>query len=166
MSVTARYEAKLLADETPSLGLDLADNTPIQHKTSYGASSGELTASTSPDATQVWSDRRALVAGVDTLDLTALPRGNLPNLDLTGLKVRLVKVACASANSAAIKFKFGATNPYPIGGSATGEFDVYPNGVEERYNHNGAPAVSATVKNVAVSGTGTDAYEIIMIAGT
>lgn len=167
MSVTLRYDAKFQADEVPALALDLAASNPtLQHRIVYPGVTGTLDANTTVAISQVYSDRRALAAGVYTLDLRALIGPNGVALDLNGLKVKGVIIVANPANTAGIVVKDGASNPYLIWGSATGEVTVWPGFPIKQIFGNNLTAVSATVKTIDFSSSDTDAeFEIILVAG-
>jgi hypothetical protein len=167
VSVTLRYDAKFHADEVPALALDLAPSNPtLQHRIAYPAVTGTLDATTTVAITQVYSDRKALAAGVYTLDLRALTGPNGVALDLNGLKVKGIIIVANPANTAGIVVKDGATNGYLIWGSATGENTVWPGFPIEQIFGNNLAAVSATVKTIDFSSSQADAeFEIILVAG-
>lgn len=170
MSVTLRYDAKFHADEVPALALDLAPTNPtIPHRVQYTTNpglSGLLDATTTVAITQAYSDRRALTAGAYTLDLRSLVGPNGVALDLNGLKVKGIIIIANASNSAGIVVKDGASNPYLIFGSTTGENTVWPGFPLVQIFGNNLAAVSATVKTIDFSSSDTDAeFEIILVAG-
>ena len=164
MAVTAIYELKLDVGETMALGLDNVSD--LQHKHQISGGSGKLDANSTVPATKAWSDNRQLAAGSDSIDLNALPFGNLPNVDLTGVKVQLVKIKADAANTAAIKFKVGAANGYNIFGSATGEKSL-PKGAQSiEFWNDQLPDVGAAAKNIDITSSDADAkYDIELVAG-
>lgn len=120
MSATATIDLKLSVLETPSYGLDLASGGTITHV--GGSARFQLSASTTPAVSQVWSDTVALSSGSLSIDLTSLSRGSvLSSLDLTGLKVQAIYLEAPSTNSAAVTVEVGASTPYDIFGDADGE---------------------------------------------
>lgn len=167
MSVQLRYQAKFEADETPALGLDLAPTNPIlPHRIVYPGVTGTFDASSTVAIAQVYSDRRALAAGVYTLDLRTLVGPNGVALDLNGLKVKSIIVVANSANSAGIKIVKGAATGYLIWGTSTGEQTVYPGFPVMQIFGNNLAAVSATVKFIDFSSSDQTAeFEIILVAG-
>lgn len=166
MAVTAKYHFKLDAEDAPALGYDLLTDPTGTH--TIGSSSGSLTASTTPAVSAAWSDRITLTAGAATIDLTALTRGNgtLAALSMSGLKVVLIKIFAATANTAVVKFTNGAANGYNIFGAAGGDVSVPAGGMLMFYGYTGLAAVSATVKNIDVTSSDTDAiFDIIIVGG-
>jgi hypothetical protein len=169
MSVTLRHEAKFQADETPTLALDLvATNPTIQHRVSYsGVLSGTLDASSTVAVDEVYSDTRALTAGAYTLNLAALTSTLATTKDFTGKKVKAILIAANSANTAGIVVKDGASNPYLIFATSTGETTVYPGCYVQHTFGGNLAAVSSTVKNIDFSSSDTDAeFQIILVVGT
>jgi len=163
-AVTANYNLFVQADHTVALGLDDASDPTITHD--IGDVLGTLNGSTTVAVSKAWSDDRALAAGADTITLTALGLGNLPDVDFTGLKVILVKITAAAANTAGVTFVKGASNPYNIWGQADGSITVLPGQTYGVYMAEQLPDVDATHKVIGVSGTDLDAaYSILLVAG-
>jgi len=162
---SASYELKLVVTETKDFGLDLAGNPTITH--TAGTDSGTLTASTTPPATKTWSDTRALVAGADTFDLYALAGPLSTIITFNTLKVQMVKIVCPTTNSAAMTFASGDANPYNLFGVAAGTDTVTlkPGDKIELIRYDTGQDCSNVVRNVKVTGTGTDSYHIILVAG-
>jgi hypothetical protein len=152
---------KLEAVDTIALALDLAANPSI----TYGVpehNSGQMSDASAVPADSAWGDTRALVAGADSINLAALLRGALANLDLTGKRLRAIKVVADADNADAIAFAPGAANgfvgfPEFILGPGEGAMFVFAS--DER------AAVGAANRTVDVTGVGTDAYSIVIVAG-
>lgn len=164
-SVSASWELKLDVTDTLDVDLDLTSSDPrVLH--SISGSSGTLTASTTPPATKVSSDTRALSAGADAIDLTAAPGRDGGTVAMTGLKVQLVKIACPSTNTAGVKFAPGASNGYALFGHAAGEVTVLPGCEMCFYWADQLADVAVGAKAIDVSSTDLDAaYSIIIVAG-
>lgn len=131
---------------------------------------GTLSPSTTPIAiTKIWGDTGQLAAGAATIDLTALARGNLPAVNLTGLTVKAILIYNYPTNTAALRVADGATNGYDIFGAATGDITI-PAGWYQLFGaHNvtgvGAlQAVGASDKTIDLSSTDVDASYDILIA--
>lgn len=165
MSVEASYNLYLRVVETLALAQDLAVN-PSQTLT-LGDVKGTLTSSTTVPATKAWSDTRGLGDGADSIDLTALARGSdLSNVDFTGLKVQLVIIAAAAANTAGIVFKDGAANPYLLFGDASGQVTLLPGTSCLLHWPDKLADVAAGAKEVDMTSTDLDAiYSMILVAG-
>lgn len=163
MAVTCKYDLLLNVEET-ALTTGVVGNAQTQLH--YISTNGTLTNGTTPVVSQVWSATRSLTAGSDTLDLTALARGSYANLDLTGLKVKLLKIAISSSNSAAIVFADHATTGYLLFGDASGQVTLAAGAEAFFYFKDNLAAVSSTVKQIAITSADTDAtYSMIIVAG-
>lgn len=166
MAVSVSYDFILSVLETLATSpakLASGTNIPVHHKlTGTGAT---LTASTTVPVTKVHSADHALTAGAETLDLTALGHLLSSTEDFTGLKVQFILIVATAGNAAALKFEPGAATAYNIFGSATGEISVPPGGIEMFFGNDALPDVAAGAKHIDVSGTGTDSYDIIIVAG-
>lgn len=164
MSVTARYNLSLDVDEVLSLNQDVGSDPTIQRTT---RASGTLDANSTPAATKVWSDTRALTSGTDAIDLTSLSRGSdLSTLDMTGLKVQACIITCPDSNSELVTFEDGSSNGYTLFGDASGEVSVPPGGTVALYFPEGLPDVGSSAKAVDVSSADDDAtYTIELVCG-
>ncbi len=149
--------------ETIALGLDNVTNPRITHALEM-LLPAKLDSTTSPPATIVWSDQVALVAGAKTLDLEALVNDNLPNVDLVGLKIQILLVACPDTNTVAITIVPGAANDYDIGGAAM-SWAVGPGGMLIYLSDDNAPDVAAADSELDFAGTGTEVFDILIVAG-
>jgi hypothetical protein len=166
MSVSALYVLKLLATETPDQGLDNVTDVPMDHD--IGVVNGTLTASSTVPATKPFSDTISLAAGSASLDLTSLAGPSGTTITFDGLKVQLVKIKCPATNSGGVTFDVGAANGYNLFGAdnASNEsIEVMPGGAELRYIPNNGEDVDATHKNIDITGTGTDVFQIELVAG-
>lgn len=157
----ATYNMKLEALDTIVLGLDLAANPNV----TYGIpelNSGQMSDASAVPADSAWGDTRALVAGADSVNLAALARGALATLDLTGKRLRAVKVVADPDNADALAFTPGAANGF-VGFP---EFTLGPGeGAMFVFASDDKDAVGAANRTVDVAGTGTDAYSIVIVAG-
>ena len=168
MAITqCEFDFKLKITETIALGLDAVTDQAFTRQIDTANSSGTKTPSTSVPCTQAYDDTIPLVAGTYTIDLTALPNGNLANKDLTGLTVQFIKVRNPSTNANNITVADGAANGYLILGDASGQITIPP-GMSFQFGAvatEGLAAVSATVKNITVTGTGTQSFDVQIVAG-
>lgn len=94
MSVSAVFNALLKVTETLPVGAEAADAMTRIHKVlaAYTGTNGELTASTAPAGTKVWSREITLSAGAASLVMTSLAEtfnGTTVNKTFLGLKVHL-----------------------------------------------------------------------------
>lgn len=168
MAITqAEFDLKLKVTETIALGVDGLTDQVYTGQIDSTNSSGTKTPTSQVPCTQQWQDTRALAAGTDTFDLTALPFGNLPNKDFTGLKVQFAKFSNPSTNANNITIADGAANGYFICGDANGQITLPP-GMSillAAVAAEGLPDISATAKNITVTGTGTQTYSVHIVAG-
>ncbi len=162
-TVSARVNPELSVTLTMDPALDLGDGSPAT-TIKTGDTATTLNASSTPPATKVASDERALVAGADALDLTAAPGRDGGTVDFTGLKVQAIKIVADAGNAGPITFAKGSSNGYELYGSSW-TFDVQPGGKHVQTFEDQAPDVGAAAKAIDVSGTGTDSYKIIIVAG-
>ena len=136
---------------------------------------GSLTPTSTPLAsTKVWSDSGICLSGSPvTLDLTALARGNLPNITLSGLSVKFFMIHFRATNNptALLTVKDGTTNGYLLFGDASGQVTLRPGqfAMIGYKNVTGAvelPVVGATVKTIDI--TNNDAalgdYDVFIAA--
>ncbi len=148
--------------ETVALGLDHSTNPRIVHEIAplLGA---KLTGSTTPPVTKVWEDNVALTAGAKTLDLEALVNANLPNVNFVGLKVQILVFSVPAGNSP-ITITSGAVNGYDIGGAAS-SWAIGAGGQLILLLNETAPDVAAADSEIDFAGTGSETFDILMVAG-
>lgn len=165
MSVTATYDFKLSVSDTIALGLDLVSDQTFTH--AIDEDSGVLTGSTTPAVSKVWSDQVQLSGGALSLDLTNLSRGSvLSALDMTGLKVQLIKIKATSTNTDTVTVVDGATNGYNIFGSSSGSITLASGDVAMFFFDESLPDVASGAKTIDISSSDTDALvDIILVAG-
>lgn len=162
-TVKAIYDLKLDIRQTTDLSLDGVTNPEVARET---ASAATLDANSAVPVTTSWWDDADLVAGTLTLDLTALTRANLPNVDMTGLKVQILKFKADSANTAGIVVADHGTTGYLIFGDASGQVTVLPGSEILMVFNDQLADVSGSVKQLLVTSTDTEAtYSIEIVAG-
>lgn len=164
MAATATYDILLTVAEKLTLGLTDATNPTITHD--LGDSKGSLDANSSIAISKAWSTTGNLSGGTATIDLTALPASNLPNITFSALKVKLIKITCPTTNTAGVVFDIGAASPYDIFGDANGQITVLPGQVYGAYMAEQLEDVDGTHKTLDLSSTDVDAaYSILIAAG-
>ena len=166
MSVSALYVMKLLVTETPDLALDNATDVPFEHD--IDVTNGTLDASSTVPATKAYSDTINLVAGGATIDLRTLVGPMASAVDFDGLKVQLVYITCPATNTGGVTFAVHGATGYNLFGTdnASAErVEVMPGGAVLMEHPNNTEDVDATHKQVAVTGTGTEAFSILLVAG-
>jgi len=163
---TAKYAFTLTVDEVKDLGLDIVGNPTITHTT--GTDSGTLTAATTVPVTKTYSDTISLAVGAAALDLTSLPGPESTTITFDGLKVQLVKIVATEGNVGPITFVTAGANGYNLFGTdnaSAEQIEIQAGGVLMMYHVNLAEDVDATHKAVTITGTGTDSFSIILVAG-
>lgn len=119
--------------------------------------------STTPPAAEISAGKLALVAGALTIDLTALA-GSQGNIDGTGKRVQILKVVNPAGNNP-ITLKAGAANGYNLGNDANWRITL-PGGDEVTLKFNGTnPVIAAGAKDIDVTGTLTESFDITIILG-
>lgn len=167
-AITAHYDLKLDVEETLALGLALAAGETEYTQKTTEITRGTIKASSAVPATKAFSDSVNLVAGAATLDLTALAGPAGTTIDLTGLKVQAIKLACPASNTAGITVDRGASNAYNLFGEDNGsaeQVEVLPGCAVLLYQNDKLEDVDATHKDVQLAGTGTESIEIQLVAG-
>lgn len=124
------YNAKMEVRETVDVDLDHAPDPTITHEST--AVAGTLTGSTDPKIEVFWSSLESIASGATTnLDLTALVRDNLPNVDMTDKKVNLVKLVASATNTTHITVDENVATGYNLfdeisSGGGTHQIVLYP----------------------------------------
>jgi hypothetical protein len=165
---TVNYNFKMEVLETVDLGLDLASNPEITHETTEVK--GTLTASSSVPISKFFTDTTAAMTAAETaiLDLTALVRDNLPNVDMTGLKVNLVKLFAPTTNhsSSSMMVKIAAASAYNLFGEDAAGADqvtLFPGDCVAMYAPETRAAVATDEKQVLITCVGGSAVLQVMI---
>ena len=155
--------APVIVKETVDLALDQVTDPKVEHEITMPIPLS-LDSTTTPPATKVWSDNVALAAGAKTLDLEALVNDNLPNVNFNGLKVQVFMMSCPSANTGPITVTPGASNDYDLGGASM-SVEVNPGDTVVFLFLDNAPDVAAADSELDFAGTGTETFDILMVAG-
>ncbi len=121
-----------------------------------------MNANSTPDATESWSRQLALVAGVLSLDLTALVQDGVSNLNATGKKLRAIGFYLPADNAGNMQIGTGASNGY----SAIGVLGPFPKGAGGVIYLPTAIAVDGTHKILDLAGSGTDKINVMLVFGT
>lgn len=133
-----------------------------------GKTSGRLSSTGTPDATESFDDTRQLSGGTDTIDLGSLPDSAVAVVKerFRGLKLRLIKVFAATANTADVTVKTGATSGHALFGTS-GLLVIPPDGVGYLYAASGSAVIASGVANIDITSGDADAiYSIHLVAGT
>lgn len=117
--------------------------------------------------------RTVTISGTTTIDLTAAAGAVIPAsasraVDASTKKLVAFRFSCPGTNQAAVNVAPGASDPYPIFGTAN-DIDVRPGwtipGVLNGVNPSHA-AVSSTAKNIDITGTTGDKITIELYFGS
>ncbi len=149
-------------EETVVLGLDHVTDPRTMYEIALLLGS-KLTSSSTPPVTKVWSDNVALSGGAKTLDLEALVNVNLPNVNFVGLKVQIL-VFSNPAGNAVITMTPGAANDYDLGGAAM-SWGLDAGGQLILLLTDTAPDVASADSELDFAGTGSETFDILMVAG-
>lgn len=171
--VKATWGVTFNGEVTIDLALDGTANPKI--KPSLETS---LSASVTPDpdanpvsATKIWTDTVALSGGVLTIDMTALVRGALANLNLNALNPNAFIIYNRASNTGSVTIVPGVTNGYNIFGDAAGKVVLSPGqwvmwAINNVTGATDLPVVGATDKTIDFSSADVDAtIELGIIAG-
>lgn len=166
-SVSAQWKTLYQVTETLALGLDnVPGETTFTH--SLGSPSGTLSATSTPPATETFSDNVALVAGTKTLDLTSLAGPAGATVDFTGKKVQLIALRCPEGNTLPILVQKGDANAYNLLGAdnASAEtIEMMPGDDLLIKRHDTLEDVDGTHKDIKFTGNGTETINVGLTAG-
>lgn len=102
-----------------------------------------------------------LVAGALTIDFTNLPKSVGGTFSAAGLKLRAILFNNPGSNTVTISP--GAATPYQFAGANS--HPVYPGATWVEYFKDGLAAIDGTHKMIDLAGTGTDAFECVLVFG-
>jgi hypothetical protein len=108
--------------------------------------------------TRISQDVRVLASGTETIDLTDLP-GLQDNIDGDGLTVRGYRIKGDTDNVGGLTIATGASNGYVLFGAGN-ELDIDNDGEEMAIFQDEKAPISATVKNLDLTGTIGDTWKI------
>jgi hypothetical protein len=167
MSITAEIVSQLTVRELLDVNVPAASNPTVVHSAFNTTKS--LGAATAPPASKVAAFLKALVAGVATIDLTALTGTGGVAVNGTGLKVQAIKIINPSTNTHLLTVAPGASNGHNLLG-ATFLITLYP-GEEFLFvgnDHASKPDIGATSKNLDISdggSGGTESHDFLIVMG-
>lgn len=149
MSVSVTVAPTVTTVETLDTNPDAA--AAAQRRITWAAFNDTLTlnATSNPPATKHSGFVKTLVAGVATVDLTALTGADGAAINGTGLKLQVLRVKNLGANDLVVST--GASNGYNFGGPVT----IKPGGTLLLYQPEGLPDVAAGAKNIDLAGNTT-----------
>lgn len=162
MSVTVKYKFQATVIETLGSNTDSASATRRKVIHDQFDEFGTLTSATSVPVTTVAEAVVALSGGAKTIDLTALTGTNGATVSMSGLKVQIFRFKNLGANQMTIVG--GAANGYLLWG-ASGSVIVPAGGIVQFFGNETLADVDGTHKNIDVSGTAAQTFELTVIAG-
>lgn len=170
MAVSLTYNFIATAIETLAAGVPGSSSPKITY--AGFNSSQTLNAGTTVPVTKIVTFEPTLSAGALTIDLTALTGANGASVTFSGLKLQFMLfnngtttngVVAAGSNSS-VNIAEGASNGYPLFG-ASNDITIPAGGSFMIYFPDALADVSGTDKTIDLAGTGTDAFECVLIAG-
>lgn len=129
--------------------------------------SATYTSATTPPVTKATAFTLTLTAGSGSIDLTALPGATADEtIDLTGLKVQMVKLINPDSNANPITVTKGALNGYGLNAAGGAWTEVIDPGQSRTFFLNDtAPDVAAGARVWDVTGTGSQTLDVEVVAG-
>lgn len=164
MSIQFTYKSVMTVIEQLEANPDGLSATDRQVTYDAFNQSKSLSAGTTPPVTMAGFFKKALVAGVGTIDLTAFPTTNGAVDNGTGLKAQGWKFRNPPTNTGPITVTFGAANPYLLRGAGW-KMIIQPGQEDMGYGADLTPDVGPTSKNIDISGTGTESLEVSLVLG-
>lgn len=163
MPVSLTVGMKITSVETISANVPAAatNDKTITHS-GFNKPDTTLNASSTPPVTKCSYSQPALSGGAYTINLAALTGSNGVAVDLTGLKVQAVKIKNNGANP--MTFTEGASNGYALLGT-TFLFTVQPGQEIMLLGNDATPDVAAGDRTIDVTGTGTQSFDLAVVAG-
>lgn len=123
-----------------------------------------LNAGSTPDGELHADMSVAMTAGAATIDFTALTKRGGVAQSFNGKKVRAIAFYNPVANANIITISEGASNGLPLFG-ATFKIGIQPGDYVFAYLGDAGTAVGGTDKNIDLAGTGTQALQMLAVAG-
>jgi hypothetical protein len=162
MAVSVTYAATCTVRETLATNTGSAsDSSRVITHDAYNEST-TLSASSTPPATTCAHFLLTLTAGAATVDLAAALGTNGATVNMTGLKVQVLRVK--NLGAAARTLAPGAANPYPFLGTAN-DITIPPGGHVMMFLNDASADVAGAVKTIDATGTGTETSEWSIVAG-
>lgn len=162
MAVTISPSVSFTAVETLDVGVDAVTSPDVIHS-AFNLTGVLLNATSTAPVSVTSYQQYALVAGALTIDLTALLGVNDESQDGTGLKLQTILIRNPAGNNP-ITIGDGAANGYQLFGAAVDV--VIPAGATMAfYVPETLPDVGAAAKDIGVSGTGTETFDVGITLG-
>ncbi len=162
MAVTITPTINFAAVETLDTGVDGATAPSVTHN-KFNIPSVTHNAGSPAPVTMASYRTYAMTAGALTIDLRALLGVGDESQDANGLKLQTIVIRNPSGNNP-ITVTTGATNGFPLFGGTNSV--VIPDDSELAFHiPEGLVNVSATDKDIDVSGTGTESFDVGITLG-
>lgn len=163
MSISLTYAATATVEETLETNVDSLGATTARQITHNAFNeSAALTASTTPPVTKVACFIATLSGGALTINLASLTGTNGATVDMTGLKVQVLRVKNLGANNLTIVP--GGSNGIDLFGVSS-SVTVYPSGHVMFYFNDASPDVASGDRTLDLTGTTTQTSEWTIVAG-
>lgn len=162
MAVTLTYKSQMTAVETLTGNTDSAADANRRVTHAEFNESGTLNATSTPPVTTVANFVQALSGGAATIDLTSLTGTNGASVDMSGLKVQMIRMKNLGANT--MSLTFGASNPYELLG-ADFKMTLNQNMWVSVYGNDSTPDVAGGAKEMDLAGTASQTCEFSITAG-
>ena len=163
---SVQVQSYLSVTETLDNAPEAGDSTTVTMN-EWNQGQKNLTSSTTPPVTKHCAeevDPSGSGASTATIDLTDFTDLEGESQDASGLKVQVLRVRTPSTNTGNVTIGPAGANPYQLFG--TGTSVEFPPDSELNFQWNDTLAdVSATVKNVLISASGSDTAYVQLVLG-
>ena len=166
-AVKSTHLLRLSIAQTADQSLDAVTTNPT-FDNNFADVTATINGTSAAPATKAYTDTIALAAGVATIDLQSLLGPGGAALTFAGLKVQQIRITCPTGNTAGITFDVGATNGYNLFGEdnvSNESVEVLPGCAAQFFQNDKLEDVDATHKDIDVTGTGTEGFNIELVAG-
>ena len=163
-TISAALNITLSVTETlSSVESPLIDSTDATLKEKISVSR-TMDASSSPDGELHAAMQIALIAGAVTIDFTALTRHGGAAVSFSGKSLRALVLQIPAANANDMTFVVGGSNPLDAFGAGF-SITLKPGQTIAIDHKADGPAVAGGTKTIDVTGTGSQAFNLIAVAG-
>lgn len=158
---SGRIKFDMNAKHTVTAGIgSSASDAVIEHKLTLNQT---VPSGTSVPATVVGSFTVTLASSTAFIDMTAVAIGNGATADCTGLKLQAIGANNPSGNGT-VTLSYGTSSAYNFAGTSFSH-SVQAGGSFLHYAPEGSSDVSTSAKNILATGTGTQSFHCMVIAG-
>ncbi len=166
MSATMTFKSKVTTSEILAAASVPAASAEAYRTVIHDDFDTEVTLddSSTPVISEVVAAEITLSGGAIGIDLTALVGTNGKAVDMTGLKVQVIKFKAPAANTIAINVTVGIANGYELAGAGF-DIDVEPGAEWTFYGSEATPDVGAAACELDLTGAGVEMLEVMIAAG-